>query len=141
MSPRASPPIQVPYWLTSGLSTPSWWSRAATALGAASGPRMARPGSPGSTWPPKNTITLSSHSVISARPRRFRKYVATWPPLAGPIPSVPVTLSVQAYAGLDHSSVIRRKGGVPVLIGESFVGEGVDAAHVNTVLGDRDGPV
>jgi 5,6,7,8-tetrahydromethanopterin hydro-lyase len=28
-----------------------------------------------------------------------------------------------------------------VLIGESFVGEGVDAAHVNTVLGDRDGPV
>ena len=25
-------------------------------------------------------------------------------------------------------------------IGESFVGDGVDAAHVNTVLGDRDGP-
>lgn len=25
-------------------------------------------------------------------------------------------------------------------IGESFVGEGVDAAHVNTVLGHRDGP-
>lgn len=28
-----------------------------------------------------------------------------------------------------------------MLIGESFVGEGVDAAHVNTVLGDRNGPV
>jgi 5,6,7,8-tetrahydromethanopterin hydro-lyase len=28
-----------------------------------------------------------------------------------------------------------------VQIGESFVGEGVDAAHVNTVLGRRDGPV
>ena len=28
-----------------------------------------------------------------------------------------------------------------VWIGEAFVGEGVDAAHVNTVLGDRDGPV
>lgn len=26
-------------------------------------------------------------------------------------------------------------------IGESFAGEGVDAAHVNTVLGDRSGPV
>jgi 5,6,7,8-tetrahydromethanopterin hydro-lyase len=28
-----------------------------------------------------------------------------------------------------------------VLIGEGFVGSGVDAAHVNTVLGERDGPV
>ena len=27
-----------------------------------------------------------------------------------------------------------------VLIGESFVGEGAEAAHINTVLGDRDGP-
>ena len=28
-----------------------------------------------------------------------------------------------------------------MLIGESFVGDGADAAHVNTVFGDRDGPV
>jgi 5,6,7,8-tetrahydromethanopterin hydro-lyase len=28
-----------------------------------------------------------------------------------------------------------------MLIGESFVGEGAEAAHINTVLGDRDGPV
>ena len=28
-----------------------------------------------------------------------------------------------------------------MIIGESFVGEGVNAAHVNTVLGPRDGPV
>ena len=28
-----------------------------------------------------------------------------------------------------------------MLIGESFIGEGAEAAHVNTVLGDRDGPV
>jgi 5,6,7,8-tetrahydromethanopterin hydro-lyase len=28
-----------------------------------------------------------------------------------------------------------------VQIGESFVGEGAEAAHVNTVLGDRQGPV
>jgi 5,6,7,8-tetrahydromethanopterin hydro-lyase len=27
-----------------------------------------------------------------------------------------------------------------VLIGESYVGDGAEAAHVNTVLGDRDGP-
>jgi 5,6,7,8-tetrahydromethanopterin hydro-lyase len=28
-----------------------------------------------------------------------------------------------------------------VLIGESYVGEGAEAAHINSVLGDRDGPV
>jgi len=28
-----------------------------------------------------------------------------------------------------------------MLIGESFIGDGAEAAHVNTVLGDRDGPV
>ena len=28
-----------------------------------------------------------------------------------------------------------------VLIGESYVGDGAEAAHINTVLGDRDGPV
>lgn len=28
-----------------------------------------------------------------------------------------------------------------IQVGECFVGEGVDAAHLNTVLGDRDGPV
>ncbi len=28
-----------------------------------------------------------------------------------------------------------------LLIGESFVGEGAEAAHINTVLGDRAGPV
>jgi len=28
-----------------------------------------------------------------------------------------------------------------MLIGESFIGEGTEAAHVNTVLGERDGPV
>ncbi len=29
----------------------------------------------------------------------------------------------------------------PMEVGESFVGEGAEAAHVNTVLGDREGPV
>ena len=28
----------------------------------------------------------------------------------------------------------------PVLIGESFVGEGAEAAHIDTVPGDRHGP-
>jgi len=28
-----------------------------------------------------------------------------------------------------------------MFIGESFIGEGAEAAHINTVLGDRDGPV
>src|SRR5215469_13674870 len=57
------------------------------------------------------------------------------------MPSRARTLSLQALFGLDHSSVIWGKGGGPMLIGESFVGDGADAAHVNTVLGDRDGPV
>jgi len=37
---------------------------------------------------------------------------------------------------------MHEQSGTPsVLIGESFVGEGAEAAHVNTVLGDRHGPV
>jgi 5,6,7,8-tetrahydromethanopterin hydro-lyase len=34
---------------------------------------------------------------------------------------------------------MREESHVP--IGESFVGESAEAAHINTVLGDRDGPV
>jgi 5,6,7,8-tetrahydromethanopterin hydro-lyase len=34
-----------------------------------------------------------------------------------------------------------QSGASPVLIGESFVGESAEAAHVNAVLGDRRGPV
>ena len=41
--------IQCQYWVRIGLSTPSWWSSACTALGAASGPRTERPGSLGRT--------------------------------------------------------------------------------------------
>jgi 5,6,7,8-tetrahydromethanopterin hydro-lyase len=36
---------------------------------------------------------------------------------------------------------MQQHSGSPVLIGESFVGEGAEAAHINTVLGDREGPV
>ena len=54
------------------LSVPSWWASALTADGAASGPRIARAGSPGSTWAAKNTIRLRIHSVIRPRPRRLR---------------------------------------------------------------------
>lgn len=32
-------------------------------------------------------------------------------------------------------------GSIPVQIGEGFEGGGVSAAHVNTVLGDRNGPI
>jgi len=34
-----------------------------------------------------------------------------------------------------------QSGASPVLIGESFMGEGAEAAHVSTVLGARHGPV
>ena len=67
----------VPVLRSTGLSTPSWWSSALTALGAASGPRIERPGSPGRIWPAKNTIRLRIHSVISARPSRLRMNAVT----------------------------------------------------------------
>ena len=35
----------------------------------------------------------------------------------------------------------QQNGPQRVLIGESFIGEGAEAAHVNAVLGGRDGPV
>ena len=47
MLPCSSPPIQLRYWVISGRFTPRCWSRACTALFAANGPRMKRPGSPG----------------------------------------------------------------------------------------------
>ncbi len=47
MLPCSRPPIQLRYWVISGRSTPRCWSRACTALFAANGPRMKRPGSPG----------------------------------------------------------------------------------------------
>ena len=43
-----------------------------TALSAASGPSIARPGSPGITWQAKKMMMLSSQSVTRASPRRLR---------------------------------------------------------------------
>ena len=41
-----------------------------------------------------------------------------------------------------RSACPRRSGTMrTVQIGESYVGEGMEAAHVNTVLGERSGPV
>jgi len=45
---------------------------------------------------------------------------------------------------LVHTGRCASLGGMPendMLIGESFVGESAEAAHVKTVLGRRDGPV
>ena len=65
-------PIHVKYCAMSGLSVPNWWERALTADCWANGPRMARAGSPGSTWAAKNTMMLRINSVISPRPMRLR---------------------------------------------------------------------
>src|SRR3954451_15721935 len=70
MSPCRRPVIQSQYWAKTDWSVPSLWLSASTACWEASGPRTRRPTSPGSTCAPKNTPTLSSHSVI--RPRRTR---------------------------------------------------------------------
>src|SRR6185312_11538478 len=83
--PCTIPLIHVQYWVTSGRSTPSWWSRACTALGLAKGPRMARAGSPGSTWPAKNTIRLSRNRVISASPSRRTRYIVIAVPSPLPV--------------------------------------------------------
>ena len=65
------------YRVSSGLSTPSWWSRACTALGAARLPRVARAGSPGRIWPPKNTIQVRSRErQHPSSPRRLDGNVA-----------------------------------------------------------------
>ena len=65
MSPWTKFADPVPYWTSSGRSTPSVWLSASTARWSANGPSMARPTLPGSTWPPRNTMTLSRNSVTS----------------------------------------------------------------------------
>jgi hypothetical protein len=39
------------------------------------------------------------------------------------------------------SLIVMQNEASRILIGESFIGEGDEAAHINTVLGDRAGPV
>jgi 5,6,7,8-tetrahydromethanopterin hydro-lyase len=51
-----------------------------------------------------------------------------------------VTTGICPAAEAD-SLVVMQNEASGILIGESFIGEGADAAHVNTVLGHRDGPV
>jgi hypothetical protein len=38
------------------------------------------------------------------------------------------------------SLIVMQNEASRILIGESFIGEGDEAAHINTVLGDRAGP-
>jgi formaldehyde-activating enzyme involved in methanogenesis len=58
----------------------------------------------------------------------------------------PQMFALLGCPGLDHATCRRHdlclsSAEDRMLIGESFVGEGAEAAQVNTVLGDRDGPV
>ena len=64
MSPLNRPPIQSKYCEMRGSFAPSRSFSASTARWSASGPRMLRPTSPGSTCAPMNTIRLSRNSVI-----------------------------------------------------------------------------
>ena len=50
------------------------------------------------------------------------------------------TLTTPAPAGVSDRAGSDAAPATRLQIGESFVGEGVNAAHVNTVFGDRDGP-
>src|SRR5947209_872647 len=70
--PVSTFPIQVRYCEISDLSVPSLWASSFTEDCWANGPRMARAGSPGSTWAAKKTMMLRIHSVISPRPIRLR---------------------------------------------------------------------
>src|SRR6266516_2700798 len=77
--PRAALDSQCQYCSGIGWSVPSSWFSALTAPGAANGPRMRRPTSPGSTCAPRKTMVASSHSVSSARPKRRSRNRATMP--------------------------------------------------------------
>ena len=88
MSPRTTPPSQPPYWLMSGSSRLSCWRSASyLALSAASLPRIARAGSPGSAWVAAKTTIDTSSRVSSPRPMRmrmsFRSGGTSLPSLAG----------------------------------------------------------
>ena len=69
---------------------------------------------------------------------------AGWPGTASgdvgdPVWRIPVScVTVRRYLARRVAS---RERGVRMYIGESFIGEGAEAAHINTVLGDRAGPV
>src|SRR5215813_4624199 len=77
MSPVANWLTQSQYRTSSGRSSPSWWLRLATLRASASGPRIARPTSPGRSWPAANTSTLSSQSVATARAARLASSAPT----------------------------------------------------------------
>ena len=65
-------PSQVDVLLDDRLVGPELVASALTADGAASGPRIARAGSPGSTCAAKNTIMLRMNSVMIPSPIRLR---------------------------------------------------------------------
>ena len=73
-------------------------------------------------------------------PRDHRGQGALPPPLT--LGTVPARLARRVdaprFARLENGQA---RGMSEVQIGESFIGDGVDAAHVNTVLGERGGPV
>src|SRR6266516_6960650 len=86
-SPCRMPVTQVQYWVMSGRSTPREWFSVCTARSEANGPRISRPGLPGSTDPAKKMIRLRRTRVSSASPSRFSTYSVTHPPLPRPWPS------------------------------------------------------
>jgi hypothetical protein len=59
-----------------GLSVPSWWLSAATAVGEANGPSTLRATFPGSTFAMKKTSMLSSQRVMSPRATRLAMNLA-----------------------------------------------------------------
>src|SRR5689334_20132830 len=89
MSPTTKRDTQSAYCTRRGRSVPISWLRASTARWSANGPSIARPILPGSTWAPAKTMMLSTQSVTSDRPRRFRRNVimAVPPRLLRPPPT------------------------------------------------------
>src|SRR5215472_14647823 len=85
-SPCRMPVTQLQYWAISGRLTPRVWFSASTACWEANGPRIARPGLPGSTDPAKKMIRLKRTRVRSASPSRFSTYCVIHPPLPRPGP-------------------------------------------------------
>ena len=103
MLPRTKSDTQLQYWVSSGRSTPRLLLSAFTARCDANGPRMARPGLPGSTWPAKKMMMLKRTSVSIASPKRFSRNLVKPGPLSAACDTVPGGAVHRRYQFADVS--------------------------------------
>jgi hypothetical protein len=90
-SPDRMPPIQSPYWTTSGRLRPSDSRNASIRSGGASVPPTTRARSPGSSRSSRNTTRLVTKKATTSSPkRRSRKSVIPLPSCTGAPSPTPI---------------------------------------------------